>query len=206
MIRNLLKFVVILTLICVVMGGGVAVLYGLWRDGIADRERATAQAAIEAVAPEGTTVDTARPLAGDAQAGTAVFAARDPGGKVAGWVAAGAAPGYSSVVKVMVGARAPDLAIVRVVVVSQSETPGLGAQVAETRSNFTLWEKLFGPAEPGKTEQEVNRFLNQFSNRKPDAVRDVQAITAATITSNATKAAVDQALGRIRDAIKEPHE
>ncbi|HUU09473.1 MAG TPA: FMN-binding protein [Phycisphaerae bacterium] len=206
MIRNLLKFTVILTLVCVVMGGGVAVLYGLWRDGIADRERATTQAAIETVAPEGTTVDTARPLAGDAQAGTAVYAARGAGGKVAGWVAAGAAPGYSSTVKVMVGARAPGLEIVRVVVVSQSETPGLGAQVAETWSNFTLWEKLLGPDEPGKTEECANTFLRAFVGRQPDTVRDVQAITAATITSNATKAAVDQALGRIRNAIKESHE
>ena len=56
MIRTLVKFVVILGLTCLLMGGGVAVLYGVWRDQIAERERAVTQVAMLAVAPEGAEV------------------------------------------------------------------------------------------------------------------------------------------------------
>jgi hypothetical protein len=73
--------------------------------------------------------------------------------------------------------------------------------VAEQKSNFTLWEKLFGPSKAGKTEQLINPFLDQFPGKKPEQFSQVQAITAATITSNATKRAVEQALERIRDAV-----
>lgn len=206
MIRNIARFVIILGLACLVMGGGVAVLYGYFQGRIALRERAAMEEAIRAVVPEGATVDAARPLAGSAAEGTAVYAAAAPaGGAAVAWVAGGQATGYSSIVKVMVGATRDGeaLKVFRVVVLSQSETPGLGATVAETRSTYTLWQKLFGSDRP---EEVFNPFLRRFEQRAAGEVRDVQAITAATITSNATKAAVEQALGRIGQALKGPHE
>ena len=201
MTRTLVRFVVILSLICLLMGGGVAVLYGVWRDQIADRERAATQAAMLAVAPQGAEVDAARPIAGSAGDPGAVYAARDASGKAVGYVAGGEAQGYSSVVKTIVGATADggDLKVLRVVVVSQSETPGLGAQIAERRSTYTLWQKLFGADEP---EALINAFLDRFQEKRADEVPNIQAITAATITSNAVKAAVGQALDRIRAARK----
>lgn len=91
MTRTLLKFVVILALICLLMGGGVAVLYGVWRDQIAERERAATRAAMLAVAPEGAEVDVEKPLAGGTGGPSAVYAARDPSGKTIGYVAGGGA-------------------------------------------------------------------------------------------------------------------
>jgi RnfABCDGE-type electron transport complex G subunit len=203
MTRNLLKFVVILALVCIVMGSGVAGLYGLWRGRIADRKAADRQRAIEHVTPEGTTVDAGEPVAGEAGTPSAVYAARDASGKTVAYVAAGAAHGYASTVRVMVGAKpTPDgLAIHKVVVTSQAETPGLGAQVAEQRSTHTLWQKLFGAEEP---ERVFNPFLERFEGKTAQAVPDIQAITAATVTSNATKEAVQQALRRIQEAIGRP--
>jgi len=200
MIRTLVKYVVILGLICLLMGGGVAALYGVWRDQIAKRERAVTQAAMLAVAPEGSEVDVANPLAGGTGGQSAVYAARDASGKTIGYVAGGGAQGYGGIIKVIVGAKDPDLEIVGVVVVSHAETPGLGAHVAEHLSTYTLWQKLFGADEP---ERFVSPFLDGFKGKRQDEIADVQAITAATITSNATKAAVAQALDRVRAAIKE---
>jgi Na+-translocating ferredoxin:NAD+ oxidoreductase RnfG subunit len=97
----------------------------------------------------------------------------------------------------MVSARPADLAVLRVVVVAQAETPGLGTTVAETRSTYTLWQKLFGS---GEAEQWVNAFLDQFRGKPLQEFPQIHSITAATITSNATKRAVEQALERIRDA------
>jgi len=221
MIRNLAKFVVILSVACLVIGGGVAALYGLYRGDIERRDLRIKEQAIQDVCPEGASVDPQTPIAGASMAADAVYAARDSAGGTVAYVAQGEAQGYSSVIKVMVGVRlvrrlvgpslgdgpspkgeggADDLAVHRVVVLSQQETPGLGATVAEQKSNFTLWEKLFGPSKAGKTEQLINPFLDQFPGKKPEQFGQVQAITAATITSDATKRAVEQALERIRDA------
>lgn len=203
MTRNLLKFVVILGLVCIVMGSGVAGLYGLWRGRIADRQAAARRQAIQTVAPEGTTVDASAPVAGEAGTPSAVYAARDASSRAVAYVAAGAAQGYASTVRVMVGAKpTPDgLVIHDVVVTAQAETPGLGAQVAERRSTYTLWQKLFGADE---AERVFNPFLHRFEGKTAREVPDIQAITAATITSNATREAVRQALERIREAMGKP--
>ncbi|HUX15358.1 MAG TPA: FMN-binding protein [Phycisphaerae bacterium] len=201
MIRNLAKFVVILSVACLVIGGGVAALYGLYRGDIERRDLRIKEQAIQDVCPEGASVDPQTPIAGTPMAADAVYAARDSAGRTVAYVAQGEAQGYSSLLKVMVGVKAEDFSVLRVVVLSQQETPGLGATVAEQKSNFTLWEKLFGPSKAEKTEQLINPFLDQFPGKKPEQFGQVQAITAATITSNATKRAVEQALERIRDAV-----
>jgi len=201
MIRNLAKFVVILSVACLVIGGGVAALYGLYRGDIERRDLRIKEQAIQDVCPEGASVDPQTPIAGAPMAADAVYAARDSAGRTVAYVAQGEAQGYSSLLKVMVGVKAEDFSVIRVVVLSQQETPGLGATVAEQKSNFTLWEKLFGPSKAEKTEQLINPFLDQFPGKKPEQFGQVQAITAATITSNATKRAVEQALERIRDAV-----
>jgi RnfABCDGE-type electron transport complex G subunit len=208
MIRNLVKFVVILSVACLVIGGGVAALYGLYRGDIERRELQIKREAIDAVCPEGASVDPEHPIAGVPMAADAVYAARDSTGRTVAYVAQGEAQGYSSVIKVMVGVRlvrrspkgeggAEDFAVIRVVVLSQQETPGLGATVGETRSTYTLWQKLFGSSE---SEQWVNAFLDQFTGKQTQEFPQIHSITAATITSNATKRAVEQALERIRDA------
>jgi RnfABCDGE-type electron transport complex G subunit len=208
MIRNLAKFVVILSVACLVIGGGVAALYGLYRGDIERRDLAIKEQAIQDVCPEGASVDPQTPIAGAPMAADAVYAARDSAGRTIAYVAQGEAQGYSSVIKVMVGVRlvrrspkgeggAEDVAVIRIVVLSQQETPGLGATVAETRSTWTLWQKLFGS---GEAEQWVNAFLDQFTGKPSQEFPQIHSITAATITSNATKRAVEQALERIRDA------
>ena len=202
MIRNLAKFVVILSVACLVIGGGVAALYGLYRGDIERRDLRIKEQAIQDVCPEGASVDPQTPIAGTPMAADAVYAARDSAGRTVAYVAQGEAQGYSSLLKVMVGVKAEDFSVIRVVVLSQQETPGLGATVAEQKSNFTLWEKLFGPSKAEKTEQLINPFLDQFPGKKPEQFGQVQAITAATITSNATKRAVEQALERIRQAVE----
>ena len=197
MIRNLAKFVVILSVACLVIGGGVAALYGLYRGDIESRDLRIKEQAIQDVCPEGASVDPQAPIAGAPMAADAVYAARDSAGRTVAYVAQGEAQGYSSLLKVMVGVKADDFSVIRVVVLSQQETPGLGATVGETRSTYTLWQKLFGS---GEAEQWVNAFLDQFRGKPVQEFPQIHSITAATITSDATKRAVEQAMERIRDA------
>jgi len=60
MIRNLIKFIIILSLACLVIGGGVAALYGLYRGDIERRELAIKEQAIQDVCPEGAKVASSR--------------------------------------------------------------------------------------------------------------------------------------------------
>ena len=198
MIRNLVKFVIILILACLAIGGGVAALYGVFKGDIEHRDLAIKEQAIQDVCPEGASVDPQTPIAGASMAADAVYAARDSAGRTVAYIAQGEAQGYSSVVKVVVSTRADGFSVIRVVVLAQQETPGLGATVAETRSTWTLWQKIFGSSE---AEQWVNTFLDQFTGKQAQKFSQIHSITAATITSDATKHAVEQALKRIREAV-----
>ena len=85
------------------------------------------------------------------------------------------AKGYSSVIEVMVG-MLKDGTITAIKVLSQNETPGLGTRVAE------------------------QDFTGQFANKKD--LREVQAITGATISSRAVINSVDQKAQEIRELLR----
>lgn len=201
MIRNIIRFVIILGLCCAVMGGGVAVLYAVFKGNLERRENQARQAAVISVCPAGTTVDMQKPLAGQPFAADAVYEARAADGTVAAWIAGGEDMGFASLIRVVVGVtrRGDDYVIHKVAVLSQAETPGLGATIAETRSTYTLWDKLFGSQRP---EETFTPFISDFSGKTPQQIQDIHAITAATITSDAVKAAVGQAIDRIRQTVK----
>jgi RnfABCDGE-type electron transport complex G subunit len=201
MIGKILRFIIVLGLCCVVMGGGVAVLYAIFKEDLLKRDNETKEEAILAVCPAGATVVIEKPLSGKPFGADAVYVAKTADGQPAAYIAGGAAPGYSGLVEVVISVSAKDRQIGRIVVVRQSETPGLGATVAETKSTWTLWDKLLGG---GQAERLINPFLDQFPGRKPDQFKDIHAITAATITSNATKRAAAQAYDRIREVVDKP--
>ncbi len=200
--KQAIRFVIVLGSICLIMGSGVAIIYAGFRDEIARKERLQFESLLLQVLPTGEGFSAPEPLpnAGD------VFVVKDSAGKPAAYAAEGAAQGYSSKVRVLVGAGADQqLTIRKVVIISQQETPGLGANISETRSRWTLWQKIgheLGLAGEGEIEQRYNKFLDQFEGRTVKRLDEVDAITAATITSDAVKTAVRLAVERIRHAIQ----
>jgi electron transport complex protein RnfG len=131
-------------------------------------------------------------------------------GEIVGRVAEGSGQGYSSRIRVVVGVDAGASKVVAIKVIFQQETPGLGARVNEVKSSDTLWSVLLG-----KRSQEDGPFLPWFQanfsgvsmeelltistlkgedingDGKPDA------ITGATISSNAVLHAVQEAIGQL---------
>lgn len=197
--KTAIRFVIVLGLICLVMGGGVAVLYATFTDRIARQEAEQFDVALRQVLPAG---DVQR-VAGSPQQADDVYKATDAEGNVF-YAARGEAKGYSSTVKVLVGIRADDRTLHRVIVLDQQETPGLGANVSLTRSTWTLWEKIgraVGLIESRGLEPFENPFLDAFSGRTADRLEKIDAMTAATITSDAVKSGVRQAARRITDAV-----
>ncbi len=131
-------------------------------------------------------------------------------GEVVGYVAEGAQRGYSSLIRVAVGIN-PELSnVVAIKVISQQETPGLGARVDEVKTSSTLWDVLLGRGPKGE-ESSIPWFQQSFYGvvvqellsfqtlKGQDVNGDGQpdAITGATISSDAVLGAVQDAVAQI---------
>ena len=112
------------------------------------------------------------------------------GKKVQGYVFIAKRYGYSSDIETMVGMKR-DGTITGVRIISQNETPGLGAKITELASSKTLIKALKGLF--SKEKEQVKKlspyFTEQFKGlnirRLEFSMGEVEAITGATISSSA---------------------
>jgi len=217
--KNAFRFAIILGAISIAAGLAIAGVYGLTHARIERKERAAFEESLRAIFPEaerfapvhadvlapGAAIDSAAFLE-DLRRGKAVGAAIGGEG-VAGYLAVGEGQGYSSRIRVLVGAK-PDGSIKAIRILYAAETPGLGERAREVKANRTLWQGLKGafgakpaaPAgglEPWFPKQFENKDFGQLVVVKTASTDKIQAITAATITSTAVTNAVRAALGAI---------
>ena len=176
---TLINMLVALFVITAVSGGVLGLVYGFTKDAIAEVDMKKNQAAIQAVLPlEGEITYQADTLSYTENGVTTLFPcnlAFDANGNFMGAAVKTSEGGFGGKIDMMVGFLA-DGTIKGTSVLSHSETPGLGA-------NMT------GP------------FKDQFVDKNPATFKlsvkkdggDVDAITAATITSRAFSKAVDKA-------------
>lgn len=107
--------------------------------------------------------------------------------------------GYSSTIETVVGV-VPDGSICGIKIVDQKETPGLGAKVQEVSSENTLWAVLSGNAvdETGKRPWFQSQYdgltLDDLRVVKGQGEKGIQAITGATISSEAVTRSVRRGL------------
>lgn len=91
--------------------------------------------------------------------------------------------GYSSIIETIVGMDL-DGRIFGIKIISQNETPGLGSRIVEVTEEATLADILKGKRP--KVEARKPWFGEQFKNRNVRNLdKEVQAITGATISSEA---------------------
>ena len=176
---TLINMLLALFVITAVSGGLLGLVYGFTKDAIAEVDLKKNQAAIQAVLPlEGEITYQADTLVYTENGVTATFPcnlAYDAQGNFKGAAIKTSEGGFGGKIEMMVGFLA-DGTIKGTSVLSHSETPGLGA-------NMT------GP------------FKDQFVDKNPASFKltvkkdggDVDAITAATITSRAFSKAVNKA-------------
>ena len=176
---TLINMLVALFVITAVSGGLLGLVYGFTKDAIAEVDLKKNQAAIQAVLPlEGEITYKADTLSYTEAGITTTFPcnlAYDADGNFKGAAIKTSEGGFGGKIEMMVGFLA-DGTIKGTSVLSHSETPGLGA-------NMT------GP------------FKDQFVDKNPASFKltvkkdggDVDAITAATITSRAFSKAVNKA-------------
>lgn len=161
------NMVICLTLICVVCSALLAGVYALTKAPIEKANADKLTGAISEVLPPFETL-SAEKTAGLSGKTYFYYEVADSAGTVLGYAVKAAVGGFGGPVNLMVGVLA-DGTVYNTKVLSHSETPGLGAKCTE-------------PA-----------FADQFKNLDPSVTKlsvtkdggDIDAITAATITSRA---------------------
>ena len=176
---TLVNMLVALLVIAAVSGGVLGLVYGVTKDAIAEVDQKKNEAAIQAVLPlEGEITYKADTLSYDYEGTTLTFPcnlAYDANGNFQGAAVKTSEGGFGGKIDMMVGFLA-DGTIKGTSVLSHAETPGLGANM-------------------------TGKFKDQFVDKNPASYKltvtkdggDVDAITAATITSRAFSKAVDKA-------------
>ncbi len=173
---NLLNMVLSLTIISVVAASLLAVVFTLTEEPIEQAQVAKQQAAIKSVLPDGEfTIADADTVDG------VIIRKAYANGEFVGAAVEAEATGFSGAIRLMVGFD-KDGNIVNYEVLQQTETPGLGTKVVD-------WFK--NPDKPKQNIKGKNPATTTMIVSKDGG--DVDAITAATISSRAFLKAVQTA-------------
>jgi electron transport complex protein RnfG len=196
-----LKFPLVLLVVAVISAASLAGLWAVTKKSRGEMAQKEIEAALTVVFP-GVQEFEVREAKVDGQPFTYRVAVQD--GSMVGYVAEGAAAGYSSTLKVMVGVGT-DFRVKGIKVLYQKETPGLGDKV-----NEILSKKTWGTIVAGTSPYEKGLrpwFQVQFDGKRVPVRVDkdggtIDAITGATISSRAVCNAVNQAVERLKKAVR----
>lgn len=192
-----LKYILTLTIICAVTASLLTGVYLLTRPAILNQKAKAQEQALKQVLPEAGYFE---PVAKDGQISYFRAYLSSHQEKILGYAFQAQAQGYSSIIETMAGMDAQGT-ITGIKILSQNETPGLGAKIDEVLVKKTLWQAVkgfFAPAKelPGPSAQPW--FCAQFKGkkikdlivRKTPTKKNIQAITGATISSQSLTDAV----------------
>jgi len=198
--RDVLKLTVLLTIVCLLNGLALGLVYEVTRGAIAKTAAETLTESLKLVIPRADRFSEKKgcPLPG----GRAIsyHEAYSKSGEVIGYALAGERQGYQSILKVLVGID-PQGTIQGIKVLEQAETPGLGARIDEIQVDETIWTcmaNLFKNRKAG-TDNQRPWFQEQYRGLtaaeltllKPSrGGKGIHAMTGATITSRALTQAV----------------
>ncbi len=157
------RYALILMIICLVSASILVATYKLTHPVFLELLEQEEKGALEEILPEA--IDFKEKQYNE----SSYFLGRDSKGKTIGYIIRAEASGYSSIIKMLVGIDKQGT-IIGIKILSQQETPGLGARVTEVR-----------------TQDKEPWFTHQFKgkNYKDLNLDNIESITAATITSTA---------------------
>ena len=170
--KEMIRYGLILSLICVVASASLAAMNSLTKSRIIAQAQAEEEDSLKEVLPQAAHFE---PVKKDDE--IIYYKAHDKDGNLIGVAFKASQKGYSSVIETMAGMM-KDGTISAIKILSQNETPGLGAGVAE------------------------DDFTGRFSNKNVQNLNEVQAITGATISSRAVIDSVKNKAQEIQELIK----
>jgi electron transport complex protein RnfG len=178
--NQLIKFGLILGVICLIATLVLAFTYELTKPKIDAAQKAEEDAALKTIMPDATSFAAKR-------AGEIDYFEALKDGELAGYCVKVTGSGYGGYMRIIVGIDTGGM-IKGVRILEHQETPGLGSKISETR--------------PGEKEP---YFLRQFKGKQARTVaikKDVDAITGATISSKAVTDAVNKTVAEFLDKVK----
>jgi electron transport complex protein RnfG len=186
-----LQLVIVFILVCAISGGILTAVAKLTAEPIEKTKKEIKLSAVFAVLPEvANDPDQDKTKVKFEDNGTSVeatvFPGKDKNGNIVGYAVSSVShKGYSGDIEVMVGVL-PDGSIRSVKIVKQAETPGLGTKIQS--DDFI--------------NQFIGKSLDNFKFKVKKENGDVDAITAATISSKAVTEAIEFALKAIKNLDK----
>jgi electron transport complex protein RnfG len=176
---NMLKLGITLALFATAACVGLAFVYTGTSETIAVRQQADLDAALRYLFPDADNFD---PIAIENADASVTFEQQyrvSKGGQITGAAIQASTASYGGAIKVLVGISA-DGTVARVRILEHADTPGLGANAASPRYYVDKQKNI--------------TFTGQFEGKQVsdsfEPKQDVQAITAATITSRAVSSLV----------------
>ena len=187
---EIIRLAGVLTLITGIAATALSNVYMLARDRIAQVESAREEEARRTALPQATV------FSADTTADGFVFyrgwADSTAGGEPVGYITLALGKGYSSRVRTMVGVDR-EMIITGIKIAFQQETPGLGTRIEEVRrGDKTPW---FQEQFRGKTRE----YLEVVRTADPERI---EAITGATISSEAVTSSVRKAVEQLEQVIR----
>jgi len=171
--KEMLRYGLILGVICLVASGLLVGVYSLTRPRIVAQAQNEEEEALLEVLPGAIRFE---PVKSDSE--IIYYKGYGQDGRLKGVAFKVSAKGYSSTIETMVGMD-KEGTISAIKILSQNETPGLGAGITEPS------------------------FTGQFKNKDTKSLTDVEAITGATISSGAVIDSVKAKAQEIKELIKD---
>lgn len=169
--KEMVKYGFILGIICFAASGILAVVNAVTEPRIEIEKKKEVSLALKEVMPNSAGFKEVL------KDGTILYyKTYDGTGHLNGFAIKSEAKGYSSTIEVMAGFGL-DLKIINIRILSQNETPGLGARITEPK------------------------FAGQFNGKDLASLSKVDTITGATISSSAVIKAVESKIMELKDAL-----
>ena len=191
--NDYLRFAATLFIICLIASGLLSSVYSLTKDKIEFQRDEEERLSLKEVLPQAENFNFVEKGENSFYVGT------DVQGYVVGYAFVTEKRGYSSDIITMVGIT-DDGTIQGIKVLSQNETPGLGAKIVEVRSDKTIWSALSKETEI--TETPKPWFQEQFRGKNVKNLDEIETITGATISSEAVIDSIKEKAEKILEVIR----
>lgn len=194
------RFPLVLMVVGLISAASLAGLYKVTEPRVRANEVSEIQSALNIVLPDAKEFDKVKDAAPDLPL---YYVAKDKEHKIIGYAVEGEAQGYSGPIGVMVGVD-KSFKINRIKIYKQKETPGLGDKIIQVLSQKT-WKTVLTGTSPDESKLRPY-FQVQFDDQSvPVKLKNdggtIEAITGATISSQAVVDAVNEAVSKLEMAL-----
>ena len=193
-----IKHVLTLTVICLITASLLTGVYFITQPKIIEQKAQEERQALKEVLPEAGYFEAIESEGKDSY--YRAYSSSDKK-KLLGYAFRTKARGYSSEIETIAGMNTQGR-ITGVKILAQNETPGLGARINEVLVKKTLWHAIKEFFSWGKISKVSDKpwFCVQFEGKKIEDLEGIQAITGATISSQALTDSVCEKAEEVRSS------